>query len=88
MGGRGLAGAGAGMPRKIRQLKAGLRRAGFAELPDRGKGDHALWRHTEFPEFTVGLDGKDGADAKRYMERDARDKIAAVERKRQEEGGE
>ena len=57
------------MPRKIRQLKADLRRAGFVELKDRGKGDHTMWQHPDVPAAIVGLDGQDGDDAKRYMEK-------------------
>ena len=56
------------MPRKIRQLKQDLRRAGFIELRGRGRGDHALWQHPDVPAAIVGLDGKDGDDAPRYME--------------------
>ncbi|MDQ2654518.1 MAG: type II toxin-antitoxin system HicA family toxin [Chloroflexota bacterium] len=58
------------MPRKIRQLKADLRSAGFLELPGRGKGSHAMWQYPGVPDVAVILAGKDGDDAKSYQERD------------------
>jgi hypothetical protein len=67
------------MPRKIRQLKADLRRAGFVELKDRGKGDHTMWQHPDVPAAIVGLDGQNGDDAKRYMEKALREMRALVE---------
>jgi hypothetical protein len=33
------------MPRKIRELKAELRRAGFVERP--AKGSHTFWEHSD-----------------------------------------
>jgi|tagenome__1003787_1003787.scaffolds.fasta_scaffold16740410_2 hypothetical protein len=68
------------MPRKLRQLKADLRRAGFVELRGRGKGDHTMWQHPDVPAAIVGLDGQDGDDAPRYMEKDLREMLALVER--------
>ena len=62
------------MPRKIRQLKADLRKAGFVELTERGKGSHTLWRHLSSG-VTVTMPGQDGDDAKPYLERELRDKI-------------
>jgi predicted RNA binding protein YcfA (HicA-like mRNA interferase family) len=56
------------MPRRIRQLKADLRAAGFVELPGRGKGSHTVWAHPEQTDVTVTLSGQDGEDAKRYQE--------------------
>jgi predicted RNA binding protein YcfA (HicA-like mRNA interferase family) len=63
------------MPRKIRELKADLRRAGFIEQP--GKGSHAGWRHPLVP-GKVTLSGNDGDDAQRYQERDVRDALAQL----------
>lgn len=63
------------MPRKIRQLKADLRRAGFKIKAGRGKGDHAFFFHPEYPDRTVVLDGHDGDDAKPYQELDVRKAI-------------
>ncbi|HET8631810.1 MAG TPA: type II toxin-antitoxin system HicA family toxin [Thermomicrobiales bacterium] len=67
------------MPRKIRQLVADLRRAGFVQLRGRGKGDHQMWQHPDVPAAIVGLDGRDGDDAKRYMETNLRKAIAQVQ---------
>ena len=65
------------MPRKIRQLKADLRRAGFV-LTDRGKGSHEVWEHPEVTTASVTLSGRDGADARPYQERDVRLAIEPV----------
>jgi predicted RNA binding protein YcfA (HicA-like mRNA interferase family) len=55
------------MPRKIRELKAMLRKAGFVQRA--GKGSHTVWSHPLLIEEVV-LSGGDGEDAKRYQERD------------------
>lgn len=68
------------MPRTIRQLKADLRRAGFRELPRRGKGNHSYWIHPEVSTAQPNLAGKDGANARPYQEREIRDASAQVER--------
>jgi hypothetical protein len=56
------------MPRKIRQLKADLRRAGFYERTDLGKGSHTRWFHPAAPAVTVTLSGADDDDAREYQE--------------------
>ena len=66
------------MPRKIRQLKADLRKAGFVEDADRGKGSHSRWHHLSAPGSRVTLSGHDGDDAKPYQEREVRETIAKV----------
>lgn len=66
------------MPRKIRQLKADLRRFGFTWRP--GKGDHQIWENPDVPTVEVSLDGQDGDDAKHYQEKDVRDALQAVHR--------
>jgi predicted RNA binding protein YcfA (HicA-like mRNA interferase family) len=63
------------MPPKIRELKADLRKAGFVELPGRGKGSHTVWRHPFTPGTTITLAGRDGDDADRYQEKQVRDAI-------------
>lgn len=60
------------MPRKIRQLKADLRKAGFFERP--GRGSHTVWGHPLIPD-TVTVAGHDGDEAKRYIEREVRSVI-------------
>lgn len=67
------------MPRKIRQLKADLRRAGFVLDPRRGKGSHTVWVHEHDPAIDVVVSGHDGADAKYYQEREVREAIARAE---------
>jgi len=57
------------MPRKIRELKADLRRAGFVVEP--GKGSHTRWRHRRVP-GRITLSGGDGDDALPYQEKDVR----------------
>jgi hypothetical protein len=66
------------MPRKIRQPKSDLRKAGFVELPDRAKGSHSWWAFRGVPGAVVNLAGADGDDAQRYQERDVREAIAKV----------
>ena len=66
------------MPRKIRQLKADLRRAGFRELAGRGKGSHRMYEHPDAPHAGVTLAGNDGDDAAPYKEKQVRDAIAAA----------
>jgi hypothetical protein len=72
------------MPRKIRQLKADLRNAGFVALPRRGKGSHAVWKHAASG-AEVNLAGADGADAHHYQEREVRDVIARAQQAGEEE---
>jgi predicted RNA binding protein YcfA (HicA-like mRNA interferase family) len=67
------------MPRKIRQLKADLRRAGFRQVKERGKGNHSMWRHPLVPDL-VTLSGSDGDDAQYYEERMVRDFIERADK--------
>jgi predicted RNA binding protein YcfA (HicA-like mRNA interferase family) len=46
------------MPRKKRDIRRGLRKAGFVET--RGKGDHTKFRHPLLRKHVV-VDGADGA---------------------------
>ena len=64
------------MPRKIRQLKSDLRRAGLEWRP--GKGSHGVWVHPRYPEVNVTLSGQDGDDAQPYQERELRDALAKL----------
>ena len=59
------------VPRKIRQLIADLRSAGFQLVPG-GKGSHRKFRH---PAITVILSGHDGDDARHYQEKQVREAI-------------
>jgi predicted RNA binding protein YcfA (HicA-like mRNA interferase family) len=69
------------MPRKKRQLKADLRRAGLVEKKDRGKGSHTIWEHPQFPDITVALAGHDGDDADHYEEKLVRQAIVEVNKR-------
>jgi predicted RNA binding protein YcfA (HicA-like mRNA interferase family) len=70
------------MTKKIRELKQMLRQVGFTELP--GKGSHTNWVH---PLYTgkITVPGKDGADAKRYLEKGVKQAIEEIEGKKQDE---
>jgi predicted RNA binding protein YcfA (HicA-like mRNA interferase family) len=63
------------MPKKIRELKAMLRKAGFE--CEAGKGSHTKWKHPK-GQKTVVLSGNDGTDAKRYQEREVREALDDV----------
>ncbi len=66
------------MPKKIRELKAMLLKAGFKLMPKRGKGSHAIY---QYPGTTirVNLPGKDGSDAKSYLEKQVKQAIQKAE---------
>jgi predicted RNA binding protein YcfA (HicA-like mRNA interferase family) len=64
------------MPRKLRELRADLRKAGFVMA--RQKGSHEIWQHPLLVEEDIILAGKDGNDAKPYQEQDVRRVIRAV----------
>ena len=55
------------MPKKIRELKAMLLKVGCISEP--GKGSHTKWKHPSVNRKIV-LSGKEGADAKRYQEKE------------------
>ncbi|MGH2346414.1 MAG: type II toxin-antitoxin system HicA family toxin [Chloroflexota bacterium] len=59
------------MPRKVRQLKAELRRAGASIV--RQRGSHATWQHPAIPGVLAELAGQDGDDVQPYQERDVRE---------------
>jgi predicted RNA binding protein YcfA (HicA-like mRNA interferase family) len=64
------------MPKKIRELKQILRRAGFAQIS--GKGSHTNWTHPNYV-GKLTISGQDSADAKRYQEKDVNLAIQEVE---------
>jgi hypothetical protein len=66
------------MPPRIRDLKKLLRKAGFANPSDRGKGSHSLWIDPDDPRNRVNLAGHDGSDAKPYQVRETE---AAIKRR-------
>jgi predicted RNA binding protein YcfA (HicA-like mRNA interferase family) len=60
------------MPKKIREIKAALLKAGFTVRS--GKGSHTVWSHVKLS-YSLTISGKDGADADRYQEKDVRDAL-------------
>jgi predicted RNA binding protein YcfA (HicA-like mRNA interferase family) len=57
-----------------------LQQAGFSEIP--GKGSHTNWTHSLYAgKITVA--GKDGADAKRYQEKEVQAAIESVKEQEQ-----
>ena len=69
------------MPRKLRQVRADLRVAGFVLV--RTTGSHETWEHPRGPSVTLA--GKDGADAQFYQERAVRAALAAVRATQEEQ---
>jgi predicted RNA binding protein YcfA (HicA-like mRNA interferase family) len=54
------------MPRKIKELKRLLRKAGFIDKP--AKGSHTKWTHPRLSQAII-IAGKDSSDAKPYLEK-------------------
>jgi len=66
------------MPRKIRELNLSFQREGFIYLPKRGKGSHERWRHPLLRK-TLTIPGKDGDDAKPYLEKEVRQRLKKLQ---------
>jgi predicted RNA binding protein YcfA (HicA-like mRNA interferase family) len=60
------------MPRKLRQLRAELRKAGYAL--DHTTGDHTILKHPLIPGH-VNIAGNDGDDAQHYQEKAVREAV-------------
>jgi predicted RNA binding protein YcfA (HicA-like mRNA interferase family) len=56
------------MPKKVRELKQYLSKAGFVLQNGRGKGSHTYWIHPDL-ESPLIIPGKDSDDAPIYLER-------------------
>ena len=54
-----------------------LRKAGFTQIPKRGKGSHSVWVHPLY-KGSITLSGQDGKDAQRYQEQDVQRAIREV----------
>jgi len=54
------------MPKKIRELKSMLRKAGFTS--ESAKGSHSKWAHPKLS-IKIVIAGKDGSDSKTYLEK-------------------
>ena len=64
------------MPRKIRQLKADLRKAGAYQVSQ--EGSHTKWKHPLVPVITLILSGHDSDHAKPYQEKAVRDLLREI----------
>ena len=64
------------MPKKIRELKTLLLKAGF--LYRSAKGSHTRWYHPLLPEERITIAGKDGDDAKAYLEKEVNQKLGKL----------
>ena len=71
------------MPRKIRQLKADLRKAGTIQVSQ--EGSHTKWKHALVPDKEVVIAGHDGDDARPYQEKQVRELLDRIARARQGE---
>lgn len=71
------------MPKKVKELKKLLKKAGFTGKP--AKGSHEKWSHP-FLSGKVILSGKDGDDAKLYQEKDVQQAIQKVKKNQQKPG--
>ena len=72
------------MPRKMRELRADLRRAGLRVV--RQKGSHERWEHPHVRQAIVTLAGNDGDDAQPYQEQDVRVALTKVKSQNGKEG--
>ena len=70
------------MPKKIRELKKLLRKAGFRVKPARGS--HSKWTHPQLPQSII-IAGKEGSDAKPYLEKQVMDALTTLKTINQED---
>ena len=66
------------MPKKIRDIKAMLLKAGFSSKP--GKGSHSKWKHPDLKSYVV-IARKDGDDAPRYLEKQVDEALKLLQEK-------
>ncbi len=72
------------MPKKVRELKTILQQAGFTYI---AKGSHSKWIHPKLSKSII-IAGKDGNDAKPYLEKqvnEALEELKEIEAAEQEE---
>jgi predicted RNA binding protein YcfA (HicA-like mRNA interferase family) len=74
------------MPKKIRELKAMVAKAGYILQPGRGKGSHTYWKHPLLPEEPLTIPGKDGDDAPPYLEKNIQRVLKSLEDFENDEG--
>jgi predicted RNA binding protein YcfA (HicA-like mRNA interferase family) len=70
------------MPKKIRELKSMLLKAGFICKP--AKGSHSKWIHPKLLKAII-LAGKDGNDAKPYQEKQVEQALKQLKEQEGEE---
>jgi predicted RNA binding protein YcfA (HicA-like mRNA interferase family) len=70
------------MPKKIRELKSLLLKAGFFYKP--AKGSHSKWIHPKLPKAII-IAAKDGDDAKPYLEKQVNEALEALKEMQEED---
>jgi predicted RNA binding protein YcfA (HicA-like mRNA interferase family) len=70
------------MPKKIRELKSLLLQAGFTYKP--AKGSHSKWLHPQLPKAII-IAGKDGSDAKPYLEKQVNESLEELNKIKEDE---
>ncbi len=70
------------MPKKIRELKSLLLQAGFTYKP--AKGSHSKWMHPRLPKAII-IAGKDGSDAKPYLEKQVNEALEELNKMKEDE---
>lgn len=70
------------MPKKIRELKSLLLKAGFTFQP--AKGRHSKWTHSQLSQSII-IAGKDGSDAKPYLEKQVTEALKTLKQINQED---
>ncbi|MEB3215817.1 MAG: type II toxin-antitoxin system HicA family toxin [Nostocales cyanobacterium 94392] len=69
------------MPKKIRELKKLLLKAGFFYQP--AKGSHTKWKHPKLSKAII-IAGKDGDDAKAYLEKQVNESLEELNKLEEE----
>ncbi|MBD2186938.1 type II toxin-antitoxin system HicA family toxin [Pseudanabaena mucicola] len=70
------------MPKKIRELKSMLLKVGFTS--ESAKGSHSKWSHPRLLRKIV-ISGKDGSDAKKYLEKQINEALEELRKLNAEE---
>lgn len=70
------------MPKKVRELKSILKQVGFTYKP--AKGSHSKWKHPKLSTSII-ITGKDGDDAKSYLEKEVNEALEELNKIEQEE---
>ncbi|MBL1209123.1 type II toxin-antitoxin system HicA family toxin [Geminocystis sp. CENA526] len=65
------------MPKKVRELKKMLLKAGFTYR--QGKGSHTFWTHPLILDEPITISGKDSDDARLYLEKAVEKRLKKLE---------